>query len=364
MRYASLDVFRGIACFAVILIHASLIMTGEYWDQALTLTDQIITRILGFGIIGGGTRYFFVISGFVLAAACTSALKKGNVWGYPIRRYKRIYPLFWIALGIAIILNFLLWRSGRMDLLDTPMHNIVSVDQVPILGYITNFFLLESWMPSAAPHIGGPFYILGVSWSLCYDLQFCVLIALYFGFFKRKAFHAMTIFAVALAGYLWLSHFSHAKIIGGTLLDGRFVIYYVGVAAYFRVNMAKDLRSKYLVELFLIILAIAFYHEKGRVASEIWMASIFSIFLIHIYPSDAKFSQWKFWAPFKYIGSRSFSIYLIHAPIVVLIANVLASIGVRGPLLTLTVVVPVCVGAALLLSEVFYRYVEYPLIRS
>ena len=61
--------------------------------------------------------------------------------------------------------------------------------------------------------------------------------------------------------------------------------------------------------------------------------------------------------PVQWLGLRSFSLYLVHEPIVVSIALIL---GAAAPLwLTLAIAVPV----ALLLAEGFYRLVERPSIR-
>ena len=58
-------------------------------------------------------------------------------------------------------------------------------------------------------------------------------------------------------------------------------------------------------------------------------------------------------SPLRWLGVRSFSLYLIHEPIVVSVALLL---GRRQPAFLLAVVLPV----ALLLADLFYRFAEGP----
>jgi len=84
--------------------------------------------------------------------------------------------------------------------------------------------------------------------------------------------------------------------------------------------------------------------------------------LIQIHKKDAFLSAWKVWRPLKYIGSRSYSIYLVHASLVIPIANWMLRHHFDTPLSTLLLTVPVCVVASIAIAEVFYRTVEAPIV--
>src|SRR5689334_7722377 len=71
-RYASLDLWRGIACLMIVILHAAH-HAGEAGQTAGTLARAILAV---FSKLGSGVPMFFVISGYCIAATSDSSRRK------------------------------------------------------------------------------------------------------------------------------------------------------------------------------------------------------------------------------------------------------------------------------------------------
>jgi len=357
MRLRSIDVFRGMACLAVVATHSAMIFCEYNWSNYQNLFEKYLIRLMSFGFIGVGVQYFFVISGFGLAGACTRAVQSGTIFKYPIQRYKKIFPVFWIASASIIAIKFALHYTENTWLLESIRHPSPEITNIPLQGYITNLLLLESIFPSADTVAGISHYIVGVSWFLCYDLQFCLLIWLTYGYLRDKAVLFFASISILQMIALLATNLNLAKTMAGSILDGRLIIYSLGVITFHRLSSSRS-RAWWIFDSILLAMAFIFFKQSGRVAFEIWSGSLFAIFLARIFPFDAGFATNKIWRPFQYVGSRSYSIYLIHGVIVLCIANAFLRFGIDTPIKTLIITIPTCILASIIVSEFFYRFVE------
>jgi exopolysaccharide production protein ExoZ len=92
VRYGLLDVSRLIAAIMVVIFHASF-FTGH----------KVASGALIFGY--HGVDYFFVLSGFVILTAHRRDLgRPDRLPNYALRRFLRVFPPYWLALGIAVCL--------------------------------------------------------------------------------------------------------------------------------------------------------------------------------------------------------------------------------------------------------------------
>jgi exopolysaccharide production protein ExoZ len=89
-RLRGLQSLRGIAAFAVVLQHVT------YYACLTKGVDYLPYLRLDFGALG--VELFFVISGFVMAG-CLSQGKR-----FLLNRFTRIYPGFWLSIGISFAL--------------------------------------------------------------------------------------------------------------------------------------------------------------------------------------------------------------------------------------------------------------------
>ncbi|HNH88051.1 MAG TPA: acyltransferase [Thiobacillaceae bacterium] len=153
-KMASIEGARGIAAILVVLMHCTHLMRVEQFSGHVGLGG-----IFDFGYVG--VDFFFVLSGFIITFVHHPDL--GRWQSLPVylwRRLTRIYPIYWISLGIYIAVALL----GRLALGKPPALDMGWSDfPATVLLAMT----------------GEPKYV-GVAWSLQYEivfyLAFCPLI--------------------------------------------------------------------------------------------------------------------------------------------------------------------------------------------
>jgi exopolysaccharide production protein ExoZ len=138
---------RGVAALSVVGAHILINRPDMGIDHAIAANGSLILQ--------SGVDVFFVISGFIIAtAAAEVGLAQGRTGAldFSIRRFARIYPLYWIVLIAAVITSY--WLTTGPPAF--PMH--FSLDHV-LLNTVTNYFV-------------------PVAWTLCFEVYFYAAIAM------------------------------------------------------------------------------------------------------------------------------------------------------------------------------------------
>lgn len=104
-RFPALDGLRGVAALMVFATHASFLtgMSGQ---------NTLVGRVLARGDFG--VALFFALSGFLLSRQLHHSLAStGSVRGgrYLLRRVARIFPAYWLTLGVLAVLTSASWRD-------------------------------------------------------------------------------------------------------------------------------------------------------------------------------------------------------------------------------------------------------------
>lgn len=150
LQIQSLQVFRGFAALAVVAHHA--VLSTEAFVGKL---PDMLARVLGMGYLG--VDFFFVLSGFIIMYAhmgddsTLSAVRR-----YSFKRLVRVFPAY-LPISIALIVLYA-WLPGFS----------ASADR----GYS----LLSSLL--LIPADGPP--VLSVAWTLVHELMFYAVFLLYF----------------------------------------------------------------------------------------------------------------------------------------------------------------------------------------
>lgn len=155
-RYKTLDGMRGIAALTIVILHAKedFSIHPNGMPEAFLAVD-----------------FFFLLSGFVIANAYQSRLKKGLGWLEFMRiRWIRFYPLYIIGTLLGFIYAFGSMVKGNNSQHYTPLGLSLSlafsIFMLPSAFYLPNIF---------------PF--LFAAWSLFYELLVNAAYAVFFGFF-------------------------------------------------------------------------------------------------------------------------------------------------------------------------------------
>ncbi len=178
-RLAWLDVLRGLAALAVVWDHLG---TGVLPHARVVVNDWFDPGTYGVFV-------FFIISGYIVPA---SLERKGSVRTFWVSRLFRLYPLYLLAVGIAVALYLVHFGSLRGEGSD-PETSILS--QLLMMSNV----LVGQNLPN-------------VVWSLSYEMVFYLrLTALFIArVHKRSSWYALgfAAAAVAIGGLLPRAYFT------------------------------------------------------------------------------------------------------------------------------------------------------------
>jgi peptidoglycan/LPS O-acetylase OafA/YrhL len=153
-RIKSLDGIRGIAIIMVLLSHSSFTFPKS-------ITNNLLFYILSNSHTG--VLIFFVISGYLITKLLIIEREKTgtvNIRNFYIRRAFRIFPIFYVYIGVNIILK------------NTVFHDLIP-DYITILFaslYLWNYMHLFPKHQSS-----GNMWFMGHFWSLSMEEQFYLL---------------------------------------------------------------------------------------------------------------------------------------------------------------------------------------------
>ena len=161
--YFALDAWRGVASLWVVLFH----VTGMIWQRDSGATATAMYRFGQYGSLG--VQLFFVISGYcVVNAACASLSRPDGALRFIVARARRIYPPYWFAFALAagVFVGFKLLVDHGLA-----RPNIFSQQDYlhqPAAYYFGNITLLQAALRQGS--------LLAVSWTLCYEIAFYLII--------------------------------------------------------------------------------------------------------------------------------------------------------------------------------------------
>jgi peptidoglycan/LPS O-acetylase OafA/YrhL len=201
-RLAWLDVLRGLAALFVVFDHLSYyVLLPARW------------AIYGWFDPGDyGVFVFFMISGFIVPA---SLERKGSLRTFWVSRLFRLYPLYLLAVGLAVAL-WLVHLGGLRGAGADPETSVLS--QLLMMSNV----------------LAGP-NLPNVVWSLSYEMIFYLLLVALFTarIHRRSSWYALAfaVTAVALGGLLPQAYFSHSLSSPRLIAAGADLIMLAGLAA-------------------------------------------------------------------------------------------------------------------------------------
>lgn len=348
-RIECLDGLRGIAAFWVLAGHC-IILSG--WSLPVIDKPDL------------GVDLFMMLSGYLMVFQYHLRSGKEH-WNEPktwirfwIRRFFRIAPLYYVMLSLCVasaIASFY-WPTTRIAP-GTLFHTDTSLTN--ILAHATFVFSIL------------PQYALGTplpDWSLGLEMQFYAVFPALMLMTKRWGWPASVVLVSlvsALATHaVWhfSIHYPHPS-----LLAFKLDIFLAGMLLAESNRQVPRIAGLYLV--MALALALEPFQGEGsmlRIAvREILVLAFFSLVLHRFLPrpfSDwiAKFSSMLGGNPFRWMGDVSYSVYLLHLPIMTALATLFAlhfGTGMSAPARFAILLVAGCV-VVYPLSWLTYKYIE------
>ena len=296
-RLPFIDAARGLAAAAVVLFHS----LGAFPASSLHPALGFVSNATSLGWLG--VHVFFTLSGWCITERLASARARGeSPITFLIDRGLRIYPAYWAALALAILLR----------LAASPFNQTDPISSIPASSW--------AWFGDLGLlhiAIGTPVYLL-VSWSLFYELSYYLLAAL-----------TLSRFTIGPGRFPWLLNIGAAlcfvPLLGPLAAPlkalGNWMDFFLGVLAWYAARRTFGWSLYSALTVMGTATVLLFNHHllgigplvSGSVAILLWLTSRHSRWADALSP-----------APLLSLGAISYSLYLIHVPILSPLMNLAA----------------------------------------
>ncbi len=319
-RFATLDALRGVAALSVLGYHAvnTVIVPGRS-----LVTDLFLQGWLGVFV-------FFPISGYCILAA-TCAGRDTSIGRFLRRRWLRIFPTYWASIAVTLLLLFISspFSSASLEQLSAPGWNWLSI--LTLTQTLTG-------MPNA---------INPVYWSLCYEEQFYLLVALSLLLPMRLRAGALLSVSIATCGWRLLA--------GPTAISGWFVDFWLEFAVGMAVFGWSHPSFGRAWAMTLIGLNVLVCVAQGQLAPA--TSTTIALVMLAARRWDHVIAQAGLMRALAAVGMMSYSLYLIHVPVAGRVVNGLSRLVDRPSQFWIPLLVAAAVSA-MVAAYVFYRMVE------
>jgi len=320
-----LEAARGAACLAVVTYHADLHSAGPRHP-----VEQLASRVAVHGWLG--VPVFFALSGYLIAGALErrAALGHGPV-SFWRDRLLRIYPVFWAA--------FLF--SGLLALAATPFNGLAPASAWPATptAWLGDLTLAGVWF-GIDPR-------LLVSWSLDYEIGFYALAGFALLFPRAYPLPRLLLFAALTATAHLIPH-GVAPVLD---LWPQFAVG-LAVAYAFSPLLPRPARLAAAGYPFLLLGA-----ALGRSDVSTTTAALLALAVLAVVPRESRLPLPPAWL--VTLGAASYSIYLVHVPVMSPLRN-LALRHVAPDSTAYLAAWLATIAAGLVAGLAFHRLVEHP----
>ncbi|MGA9136213.1 MAG: acyltransferase family protein [Terracidiphilus sp.] len=368
--FRSLDVLRGLAALWVVMCHAAdHYVGGTRWEKWPVYSFSLRGQL--------GVVLFFLISGYCIIGAAYSAFASGKrVRRFAFERARRIYPPYFFTIVLALLV-------GGTLILAQHHHLILAIHHPMQLSggarfWVSNLFIIQSE--------AGQGYINIDFWSLCDEVAFYVIVGVILlgaKWIERKwgapaglFFFSLVVVALTVESLLWQITSGSA----GTFPMDRWYQFGLGglffLAAEIKsesfVGYSEMLRTTNRVMMAVAVILTAVFastrslgggtvdHPSSRVQS--WIAILYLALFWVLRSVEAQFTHRRALSPLFWLGSFSYSLYLVHPYFLGLVDLPARKMGLVGDLYLISWALQIIVGV--IAGWIFYLVVERHFVSS
>jgi peptidoglycan/LPS O-acetylase OafA/YrhL len=304
-RFEALDSWRGICALAVAIFHFSFVMKTDILQNAILSNSYLFVD------------FFFVLSGFVVCHAYRDRLgSPRKVGGFVLRRFGRLWPLHAVLLFALMLMVMAINLYGRHPgnfTIDAAAGSYSLVALVLNTALLTAMGLYGNAWNSPA-------------WSIGAELYTYLLFAAVVVFAGKRLLGASL--ALMLGGALVLLAFAPSYM--NSTADFGFVRciagFFGGVAAYHVHEATREwkLPMPSAAEVAVVALAGLFMLAAGNGPDEVHALSllapvVFGAAILVFARERGALSKVLHVSPLRALGRWSYSIYMVHMPLLVLL---------------------------------------------
>jgi peptidoglycan/LPS O-acetylase OafA/YrhL len=303
-RFTYIDALRGLAALAVAAYHFyhSTGLKGVF-DESL---PRLITAPLSRGYLG--VQVFFVLSGFVIAFSQRDTFVTLRYLGnFALRRSLRLDPPYWVTIFAVILLNYVARRVGFGDLEPLPSWPVVLAN----MAYLHDLLGLQQ--------------IVAVSWTLCIEVQFYLMLTVLVGLVQRlpgqrallgwPSAGAFVVFIVLFAASLL--DLARPRMHWSLFLP-HWYMFFLGAVVWWTLDGRVHRAWVWVCAAAVVVVMVMFEWGRGEVPwhyqyfdrSAVAVATALSILIVG---TRGKLETLLSNRPLQFLGRISYSLYLAHA---------------------------------------------------
>lgn len=337
----SLQVGRGFAALLVVLHHlGGATSSPKYfgltaWNKPFYWGDS-------------GVDFFFVLSGFLILWIHFGDINRPQAFlGYALKRANRIYPFYWLIFALAV--------SGA--LLSGSNSEVMPHD---VITFVKSLLLLPQ-DPAVVGGSGSPVII--VAWSLQYEICFYALIG---AFILRWWLGALGVLLLVGNGIYCAS--SGCAFPSSFFASPFVLLFGMGAAVVLCMKAKIALPRPEWLGPAAALLFVAYgvsevvFGRPSLIDRRLIYGLLSTLIIFGFVARDLK-SPASYPRALMLLGDASYSLYLIHYPLIVLLFKLATGLGLTragttGAAFTYASTLVLCIAAAVLV----HRYVEKPLL--
>lgn len=366
-RIESLDSLRGIAAMVVVIFHCLMSFTlfhdANYEYKFNNLLVELFTVSPLHTLWAGkeAVLLFFVLSGFVLMIPFTNN-KKPKYSSYLLKRICRIYIPYIVVMFFSVVLAFFFWQHNNLEGM-SPLYENRWDHEISLKSIVAYFTMLNYDTAN----------VNGVVWTLFIEMKVSLYLPLFMmilakfdwkkGLFITTVLNTILLF-VARYGVLNVTFLPLRALFiffNDTFYYNYFFILGVVLAkqrcAFLKYSAMKEYLKYLLLVLSLVLINSRWadymtdYQKENieNIISALGFALLFFVVLI-----SKNVDQFLKKKPLAYLGKISYSLYLIHIPVLMLTTVILSKII---PVWLTFCLVPIfCLPVA----HLTYKWIEVP----
>lgn len=304
-----LDGIRALAALYVTMFHAKTTIWVS--DKQPTGFDR---RMVSWAMFGHwSVCVFIVLSGFclMLPVVMGDGTLKGGVKRFFSRRARRILPPYYFAMALTLLLIPLALNQKTGTAWDRAI-------PVTLHSLLSHLFLVQNLFPRDEGNLNYPFWSVAVEWQIYFTFPLLVLL------WKRIGRLAATGIAVFLA-YVMVMLLRPTPLIGATpQFYALFALGALGAGlAFSPAPQWKQLREHFpwaWASLGTVVVVYLLRNLKNGRVVDLFVGMATMLLLVALAPpAPNRLRKGLSWRPLVFIGTFSYSIYLLHAPVLQLV---------------------------------------------
>ncbi len=325
-KFYGLQILRGISSLLVVLFHLTETIKGEGHG---TFLNGIFKNS------SSAVSIFFVLSGFIIYVSSKKLINSKSTGLFYAKRLIRIFPVYWFSISYVTLYLYFLKPSNLPD---------------SFPEWIKTLILFP-----------GHTMLNGVSWSLSYELFFYLLFGLLILNSKSKYFLFLLIL-LSLARCLSIIDidFNYSNFI----FSYGNILFSMGVITAIASEKIKIRNAKTSIFLFMASFVIYIYWDylqADRTFLYDFLVGIFScLFIITLLGAEPLFDN-KIFRPLIVLGNISYSLYLIHLPILNFFVKKILPYNLPTSLEYF--LFAILIGVIIFFSYLSYIFIEKPSVR-